>query len=78
MTNLILSSYSNSRKHTPKLSSILDNSALDDYIISAEMDEKDVEVVRVHDNDVYLVEPTTRVFQSMKYAFPYFTWQLFF
>lgn len=46
--------------------SILDNSALDDYIISAEMDENDVEVVRVHNFDAYLTEPTIRKFQTMK------------
>eukprot|EP01035_Chromulina_nebulosa_P016882 gene16882-22370_t len=52
-------------KATAKMNSILDNSTLDDFIISAEMDENAVEVVRVHDRDAYLAEPTIKVFQSM-------------
>jgi len=52
-------------KATAKMNSILDNSTLDDFIISAEMDENAAEVVRVHDKDAYLAEPTVKVFQSM-------------
>jgi large subunit GTPase 1 len=55
-------------KATERLNSILDNSALDDFIITAEMDETDVEVVRVHDQHAYLLEPTTKKFQSMDYS----------
>lgn len=53
------------RNNQANLHSILDNSALEDYIISAEMDEADVEVVRVHNTHAYLSEPTSKVFQSM-------------
>ena len=48
------------------MSSILESSELEDYIISQEMDDTDAEVVRVHNQDAFLVEPTTKVFQSMK------------
>lgn len=54
-----------SSKEATKLNSILDNSALDDFIITAEMDDADVEVVRVHDQHVYLYEPTTRKAQNL-------------
>ena len=53
-------------KEVAKLNSILDNSALDDFIISAEMDQSEVEVVKITNNEAYLAEPTTKVFQSMK------------
>ena len=48
------------------MASILESSHLEDYIVSAEMDENDAEVVRVHDHDAYLVEPTNHVVQSLK------------
>lgn len=43
----------------PNMISILDNSALDDFIITAEMDDEEADVHRVHQNDVFLVEPST-------------------
>lgn len=49
-----------------RLISILENTSLEDYIASAEMDGNGVEVVHVHDNDAYLIEPTQRIFQKMR------------
>lgn len=40
------------------MSSILDTSNLEDYVLCAEMDDGDVEVHRVRDNDSFLIEPT--------------------
>ncbi len=48
--------------------SILDNSTLEDFIITAEMDDSNVEVVHVHDKDAYLAEPTVKKFQSMEWV----------
>jgi hypothetical protein len=38
--------------------SILDNSTLDDFIITAEMEETEAKVVRVHQNDAFLIQPS--------------------
>ena len=42
----------------PNMSSILDTSNLEDYVLCAEMNDDDVEVHRVRDNDTFLIEPT--------------------
>jgi hypothetical protein len=48
------------------VSSILDNSPLEDFIITTQMESDEAEVVKVHDHDAYLSEPTTRNFQSIE------------
>lgn len=40
------------------LKSVLDNSALDDFVGTAVMGDTDVEVMRVHKNDSFLIQPT--------------------
>jgi large subunit GTPase 1 len=40
------------------LKSVLDNSALDDFVGTAVMGDADVEVMRVHKNDSFLIQPT--------------------
>lgn len=53
-----------SKKEVPMMS-ILDNSSLDDYILSAEMDGKDAEVIRSN-SDIELIQPTVlKTIQSM-------------
>lgn len=42
----------------PNLSSILDTSNLEDYVLCADMADDGVEVHRVRDNDTFLIEPT--------------------
>jgi len=41
------------------LSSMLDTNSLDDFVNTAIMDERELEVKKVHKNDTFLVEPTT-------------------
>ena len=39
--------------------SILEGNSLDDYVATTEMEDKEVEVRRVHQNDVFLVDPSS-------------------
>lgn len=60
----LIKSQNPKNKFIPKnkqILSILDNSSLDDYIASAEMDDKDTEVIKTHSNDVQLVEVRANV-----------------
>jgi large subunit GTPase 1 len=61
------------KKSGGNLVSVIDNSALDDFVLNAEMDARGAEVKRVHKNDVYLVQPTvSATVQSMStQAFDY-------
>jgi len=49
----------NPRHANANMISILDNNALDDFIDSADMEGKDFEVKRVHQNHAFLLEATT-------------------
>ena len=50
--------------------SILDNSTLDDFIITAEMEESEAKVVRVHQNDAFLIQPSQHQnVQSLRFFF---------
>lgn len=50
--------------------SILENSALDDFIVTAEMGGEQAEVVRVHKHDAFLLQPSVHAqLQSIRSVF---------